>query len=609
MNNIMKNKINKYLFILISIVSITACDKALDVTPEGVTTLNEVFNDEVNTGAYLNSCYKGFKAQALNYKWATSLPINLSDDAIQLGTTPAPKAIFGISSNWNIFLNSGFDVWTVCVTNIRKCNIFLSRIDDAVVESEEERARYKAECKVLRSLYYMTLIEKFGGVAIIYEPASMDYPGKKLQRQSFKACADSIIKTCESIMDVEELPWRTTTKADKNRMTKAIACAIESRTALLMASPLFCEDNDYWDEAAQITKRSLDRLLEHGYELYSTVRNADLYGDNAYYEYNTSGKDDAGLIDKETIYIAPSSDVGWAWSMSHGVKYVGTSRAGLCPSQELVDAFPMKDGTYVLNLENPYNDEKHLSPNFNLSSSYNLQDPYANRDPRFDAIIYHNGSTLLNKKGKYQTIYTYEGDKTTGIKVNSTAVTCTGYYPRKYSHPLLIKGRPRPVIDYRNFALNEMYLNYAEAAAEAGYLDEAVAAVKPIRDRVKMPNITNGTQDYVIAEIRNERRIELAYQDNRYIDIRRWKSPGETLDTKYTTGMWIINKGTKSNPSYEYHRFLVGTSYDSSTNSFIGEPLTKATYTPKYLLWGLDFNEANKLKAYTGFNWQNPGWL
>ena len=179
----------------------------------------------------------------------------------------------------------------------------------------------------------------------------VDYDGADLRRESFKTCADFIISECEEAMKVPEFPWRYEKAGEEIRMTKAIAAMVKSRTALYMASPLFCDGQNYWADAERITKESLDACLTNGYELYTEVRNTNLYGDNAFYEYSTSQADyGPSPIDKETIWIAKFQMGGNASIKFNGLPSNGASKSGICPTQELVDAFPMKDGLSLIHI-------------------------------------------------------------------------------------------------------------------------------------------------------------------------------------------------------------------------------------------------------------------
>ncbi len=201
-------------------------------------------------------------------------------------------------------------------------------------------------------------------------------------------------------------------------------------------------------------------------------------------------------------------------------------------------------------------------------------------------------------------IWTYNGAKD-GIKMGDIKRTCTGYYMRKYMRPDSYPGSWLK-IHWRMMRLPELYLNYAEAAIENGNWKDAVDAIKPIRDRVKMKNINPSNQEEARLMVQNERRIEMAMEECRYNDIRRWTKPGEEMKYggKHLTAMWIEKVGN----TYEYHRCPIGQSYDKKTDSFVGTPWTRETYKSKYLLHGLELDEANRLEAVTGVNWQNPGW-
>ena len=152
---------------------------------------------------------------------------------------------------------------------------------------------------------------------------------------------------------------------------------------------------------------------------------------------------------------------------------------------------------------------------------YNPADPYANRDPRFYASVYHNGSTFRDRQ-----IETYTG----GYDMISQDATMTGFYLRKFIEEEI------GVIEDKNyttpfplFRLTEMYLNYAEAQYHLG--NEALAReyINKVRDRegVKMPHITDSGQD-LLDKIYHERFIELAFEGHRFFDVRRWKIAEKT---------------------------------------------------------------------------------
>ena len=192
-------------------------------------------------------------------------------------------------------------------------------------------------------------------------------------------------------------------------------------------------------------------------------------------------------------------------------------------------------------------------------------------------------------------IATYEGEPQTGINRTVRKATRTGYYQRKFLHPNSATNNPVGGANTKLFRLGEVILNFAEAAAEAGHLDEARAAVNEIRKRVGMPDIPAGlNKEQLILRVRHERRVELAFEENRYFDVRRWASPQADLSK---TDRWLTaaNISRKADGTYTYARRLI-------------RDVERRNYTNRFLWLPIPLEEANRLKSITGTNWQNPGW-
>jgi hypothetical protein len=188
------------------------------------------------------------------------------------------------------------------------------------------------------------------------------------------------------------------------------------------------------------------------------------------------------------------------------------------------------------------------------------------------------------------------GEPQTGLNNTSRFKTFTGYYQRKFLLPNSgSDGNAGGNINVKLFRLGEIILDFAEAAAEAGKLAEATVAVNEIRTRVGMPNIPAGlNHDQLMLRIRQERRIELAMEEQRFFDLRRWCTPtGDLAKTdKWITAAQITRN---SNGTYTYGRRTVRT-------------LERLCYTNKFLWVPMPLDEANRLFALTGKNWQQPGW-
>ena len=616
---------------LLALATVSACESALDMAPDGYVSIPQIFQDNEQTGAWLNTCYEYIPEMGIKFHyWSRGLVVWSddawdSDEGAGLMSSLLYKGQASADNHPIVNLSANFgngDYWNRYWAAIRKCAVFLSYIDGANVTSQSDKMRWKAEAHVLRAYYYSELLRWYGtGLPIVREAYALDTDFGKVVKPSFYESVQFVIEDCNAALAISQLPWRITTAAEAGRMTKAVAEAIRARMILYAASPLYNDGQDHWDEAYRITKEAVTNLKKNGYALYDKVNypefkeaTAFLPNDGAalYNEYFTSTmKYTADPADRETIY-QNKADQGAVFQMD-GIGING-DKSGTNPSQELVDCYETVDGEPILDLANPYEDEMHLTPNYNPENrTYDPQNPYENRDPRFYASIYYNGSKrhcywkvtedpkcIENYPAEPGTrtriIATYPEEPFTGLMGAGQGGqrTRTGYYERKFLHPYAAPTYPGSAgANFKMFRLGEAILNFAEAAAEAGHEDEAIAAVNEIRSRVGMPGLDAGLSgDELMLRIRNERRVELAMEGFRYYDVRRWSLPsGDLSETdRYLTAARVTRNG---DGTYSYARQLVG---------------ERMCYQNKFLWLPIPLNEANLMTTLTGVNWQNPGW-
>ena len=241
---------------------------------------------------------------------------------------------------------------------------------------------------------------------------------------------------------------------------------------------------------------------------------------------------------------------------------------GTQPTQNLVDQYEMTDGL-----------------SYDASPLYNANQPYKNRDPRFGASILYDG-TMWNGREIELKVGGKDGFGT------ANDATQTGYNLRKFMDPAIIKTDPDN--GYNNWILirlGEVMLNYAEAQNEAVGPDQSVYnAVNAIRNRptVNMPSLAAGlTQSQMRSKIRHERGIELAFEEQRFFDLRRWKG----TDGKYLAET-VLNQ-----PVYG-----LKTSNDRTTRTKF--KVEDRVYLPKHRLLPIPQKELNIDKNLE----QNPGW-
>lgn len=632
----MNRKMNKiYLTCLaLLILALGSCNDVLDQAPDGTVSYDEIFADHNKTGAFLNTCYEMIPVMGTRYFFWSRGPVVWSDeawdtDAEAESTLSSGRYYNGDASAANHPLTNisddagNGDYWNRYWVAIRNCTFFLTRINDAKVNTEEERSRWKAEAHILRAYYYSELLRWFGtGLPIQRELYDMYQDFSNVKKDSYYDVVQFIIEDCNEALNSPNLPWRITASGESSRVTKAVAEAIKSRMILYGASPLYNEGQNYWEEAYTINKKALENLKSNGYALYNKVNYPQTYmvpeafipNEKAamFNEYFTqSVQYSATAIDRETIYQQKDGQ-GNIWHID-GIGSQSGYKTGTCPSQELVDSYETINGETILNLASPYKDEKHLEPNYNTKNTlYDPANPYENRDPRFYASIYYNGSKRTAYWGFAETpdspenypapagyrarsIMTYVGEPKTGIDERDRAKTRTGYYGRKFLHPFAGDNNPVGGANWKTFRLAEIILNFAEAAAEANHKDEALAALNEIRTRAGMPSIPNSISlDDLKLRIKHERRVELAMEGFRYFDVRRWSAPTGDLSK---TDKWITAAEITrtADGKYKYGRKTV-------------RAKARACYTNKFLRLPIPLDEVNRMLAISGEDWQNEGW-
>ena len=450
--------------------------------------------------------------------------------------------------------------WNSCKDGIQYVNKFLTIVDkvkwapSAASKQQMFIDRQKGEAYGLRALFYYNLLQAHGGYAdddILYgvplltepEDGSSDF---NQPRALFSDCVKLCFADCDSAMkylpmdyiDVtsEEIPAKykalgaETTgynlvfgTRSRGLMSGKIAEAIKAQVALLAASPAFRDQSDVTSaEAAVLCANVLKRI--------GGLEGFDETG-NIWYKNKTKLEPSASEM-PEILWRADRSKDASQERENFPPTLYGKGRVN--PSQNLVDAFPMRNGR-------PITDPK---------SGYDPKNPYANRDLRLDDNILYNGMTF-RKTVIITGTYPNENDESLdNINYGNTS-TRTGYYLKK-----LLRDDVSPLQSslveqqhiYPRIRYTEIFLAYAEAANDAwgpkadptGVGFTAYDVIKAIRGRAGLGTDEYGLPlpdgDAYLEEcasdqakmtnlIRNERRIELCFENKRFWDLRRWKMP------------------------------------------------------------------------------------
>ena len=429
-----------------------------------------------------------------------------------------------LNSSVNIFNNGTWsplrtldDVYATNYNGIRQVNVFIAKAKTANIIPTTDIPRLRGEAFFLRAYFHFELMKRYGGVVIVNKVYNTT-DNIDLPRNTFTETVDQILADCDSASLVLPLAIAQSADADKGRATKAAALALKSRTLLYAASPLNNPTSDVtlWQKAAAASKELIDLKARSLYATYANIFNYSVAA------YNT-----------EVIFATAANNRNDLETNNAPISFNG-ALGRTNPTQELVDAYEMKTGL----------------PITDVASGYNPADPYINRDPRMAASIFFNGSVF-----KSTAINTYAGGKDAGDQsINGTK---TGYYMAKFLSGSATWNQVTNTLVRRPwviFRYAEILLNYAEAQNEAVGADASVYdAVNQIRKRAGMPNLPVGlTKDQMRDRIRNERRVELAFEEHRFFDVRRWKI-GDQVLAKPVTGMKIVLNGT----TLTYQRFTV----------------------------------------------------
>jgi len=469
-----------------------------------------------------------------------------------------------------------FGCWKKTYEQIRACNVFLEKIGQTKILSPNVKTEYSAEVRYIRAWHYFTLVKRYGGVPIITAVQNLnnsgDISGLHIVRDTEKSVWDFIINELKTIKP--DLPENKDI-AGRARITKYGALALTSRVALYAASIARygntqelllggeaeankivginqTEASRYW----QIASDAANEVIESGkYNLYNkyedkTQNYRQLFLDKSNGEY---------IFWKE--YLAPDKSHGFDM-LNVPFSFVGGKGygCGVNPTLDLIQAYEYKDGSQgVLRMQDDHGYIKYNSP----------LELFKDKDPRLRATFYLpmdscRGRIVEIRRGVYDDtdggkfIYFGNIDATYGNNMDATQIKIlgkdglwdigdvgkTGFYTKKFADESMKN------LDYAHsdtqwpvFRLAEMYLNRAEAEFESGSIQNrqnALAALNEIRNRAGIRELT--FDELSLDKIRNERRIELAYEGHRFWDMRRWRIAHSVLNNFETMAVypWLV---------------------------------------------------------------------
>lgn len=534
------------LFILISLLLFVSCDDYLDTVPGDKYDDAAVWSSPDLIESFVFHIYEGIPYP---YQWYMSA--SLVDEAVPvqndgvvtrvLTSTMTPEEQAAFADNWATCMENWW--WKSAYTNIRSCNIFFSRIEQAEFTDESYKQQLIGEVHFLRGYFYYVLLAQYGGVPLIDDVINIgdDY---NIPRNTFEETVNFIIADLDAAISDHKLDVQT----DKTRATKGAALALKSRVLLYAASDLY-NNNGSWTsgyahpeligyvdgnqtQRYQAAKAAAEAVIDLGaYDLYESYSDPAENFQQLFLQMSSA----------EQIFVTQYDKANYPYWATDWLAWVcGTpSYGGYALNQvtgNLANAFENADGTA-----------------FDFEAQKN--DPYSNRDPRFYATILYNGAPWYINSWGSLTPTTID---ITGADSNSD--NTTGYYIKKFISPgendyYYGTRQPQPYIQIR---YAEVLLNYAEACLGLDEEGPARNAMNLIRERAGMPDIpASETGNSLQERYRNERRVELAWETHRFFDVRRWmiapEAYGDAMGVKYeenTYNSFVFEKHAWKNSHY-----------------------------------------------------------
>lgn len=574
----MKKNIIIGAFVLAILSLVSSCKKFLDVVPDNIATIDNAFTMRNQAEKFLFTCFSFMPKDG-----------NIDGDPAML----AGDEIWRLQNNNGAFFNMARglqnkvspygDNWVSLYQGLRDCNIFLDNIGKVHDIDETERLRWISEVKFLKAYYHFYLVRMYGPIPILKTnlPIDADVNMVKVSREPVDSCFNYITKLLDEAAPYLPLTIEDPVK-ENGRITQPIALSFKAQVLVYAASPLFNGNTEQaglknpdgtqlfnqtyskakWDSAVIACKRAIDICQSAGMKLYEYPKR--------YMQYNLTDTIATQLSIRNSLCERWNSEIIWANSQSY-CAIQGTAMPPLDPAQpqnfvprgelspplKIAEMFysnngvPINEdvtwdynGRYNLAIAG-YNDRLYIRNGY-TSSSLNF-----NREPRFYADLGFDGGIWYGQ-GKYDdksdlTLFYVQAKFKQPMAVTTDRSTVTGYFIKKVINfeNVISTGTTYSVVQYPwpIMRLSGLYLLYAEALNESeGPGDQVYNYINLVRQRAGLKSVESSWKNYssnptkytnidgLRSIIHQERLIELAFEGQRFWDLRRWKEAANTLN-------------------------------------------------------------------------------
>ncbi len=481
------------------------------------------------------------------------------DASVQRFTNGNWSPIQTVDDKWSLYY--GIRSANEFLESIETVDLSMYQYDTKYQRWLEHLAYYPYEARVLRAYYFFELARRYGDIAMPLTMLTAEQ-ANSIEKTPFDEVIDFIVSECDACAPNLPATYVGLLDDEIGRVTNGFALAVKAKALLYAASPLHNPSGDKakWKKAAEAAKAIID-LNQYKLDKAEKANN---------------------YLSQEVIFAIARSESQSFEKYNFPVRFTEgqrTSMAGTFPTQNLVDAFETKGG-YDITLAA---DGWHTS-----DPAFDITKPYENRDPRFARAILANGMSF-----KGSAIETFVGGKDYSA-TRSELGTPTGYYLRRYIQESTSFTPEASVTNKHQWIVYryaEALLSYAEAvneylgspsATDGTFTLSALDAINQVRANADMPDVEATTQAAFRDAVRREWRVEFAFEDHRFWDVRRWKMGQSVMGQ--IDGVEIVKSGS----DLSYSRKMVETrTWSDKMNLY---PIPQAE----------TFNNPNLT--------QNPGW-
>jgi len=403
--------------------------------------------------------------------------------------------------------------WTKCYTAIADVCMYLERLDKADITEWQYNSNYENwvqqmelfpyELRFLRAYFYFELFRSYGDVPLVTTTLT-NAQANTITRTPADEIVKFIVDELDAVAPYLPVSYVTEVNSEVGRATRVAAYALKARTLLYAASPLFNPSNDKtkWAAAAEACKFILDNASIWGLKLSNY---GNIWGHDAFYN-------------QELIFGLGRGEFN-SFEMANYPIGVENGSSGNCPTQSFVDQYEYQDNGET------------FAQRYPGSIDLKAVNPYEGLDPRFALTVVRNGDEWPTNGSQKKAIEIFQGGFNAAPKYGATP---TGYYLKKYVDGSCVTTADNQTTRRHTwilFRLGEFYLDYAEAvynatgsANDATYGLTANEAVNVLRARpsVNMPAFNEDGEAWV-ERYERERLVELAFENHRFWDVRRWK--------------------------------------------------------------------------------------